>query len=375
MSHPFPFAYASGSDPRELINICLNQLDEDNFKGRSLAFVYVSDALANQLHQILQLLRQAIGIKDWVGSLGFAVCVTGKEIYDTPAIAVMLTDLNPSNYRLLDLNNTKAEQFYQDHQTWLKEETPLTGIIHGDPSNSDIPQIIDQLAASLDDGFFTGALTSSQNQFLQICQDPTHGNISGVIFSSKVKLVAGHTQGCSPLGPKHIATRTQQNLIISLDDAPALDVLKEDIGEVLSRDLGRIGGYVFIGLPIKGSDTGDYLVRNLLGVDPDKGILAIGDIVENSDPIMFCKRDGNTATEDMVRMLKKLKQQIGNQAIKGGLYHSCLGRGRHQFGEHSEELQLITQELGEFPLIGFFANGEIFQKRLYGYTGVLTLFV
>jgi len=89
---------------------------------------------------------------------------------------------------------------------------------------------------------------------------------------------------------------------------------------------------------------------------------------------MFCRRDSATAREDMLRMLGDLGKRAKGQ-IKGGLYYSCLGRGRNQFGDDSEELKMIRDQLGEFPLAGFFANGEISHNRLYGYTGVLTLFL
>ena len=89
---------------------------------------------------------------------------------------------------------------------------------------------------------------------------------------------------------------------------------------------------------------------------------------------MFCRRDGDTAREDMLRMLRDLGKRAG-AGIRGGVYYTCLGRGRYQFGEQSEELRMIQEQLGDFPLVGFFANGEISHNRLYGYTGVLTLFL
>ena len=88
---------------------------------------------------------------------------------------------------------------------------------------------------------------------------------------------------------------------------------------------------------------------------------------------MFCRRDGNSAREDMMRMLTDIRGRLGGEP-RGAVYYSCLGRGRYQFGENSEELKLIRDELGNIPLVGFFANGEIFHNRLYWYTGVLTVF-
>jgi small ligand-binding sensory domain FIST len=135
-----------------------------------------------------------------------------------------------------------------------------------------------------------------------------------------------------------------------------------------------VSGYIFAGLPVPGSDTGDYLVRNLIGIDPSEKLLAIGDNLEDDVPIIFCRRDADTAREDMLRMLTDLKKRAGG-TIRGGVYYTCLGRGRNQFGDDSEELKMIRDQLGDFPLVGFFANGEISHNRLYGYTGVLTLFL
>ena len=89
---------------------------------------------------------------------------------------------------------------------------------------------------------------------------------------------------------------------------------------------------------------------------------------------MFCKRDGKSAVQDLQRMLRDIKQRLPS-APKGGLYFSCLGRGQHMFGQPGKEMELIAAQLGDIPLIGFYANGEIAGQRLYGYTGVLTLFI
>ena len=90
----------------------------------------------------------------------------------------------------------------------------------------------------------------------------------------------------------------------------------------------------------------------------------------------MCIRDSaSTARDDLVRMLKQIKGRTNKAKPKGAVYFSCLGRGRYTFGTNSEEVGLITKEFGDLPLVGFFANGEISHHRLYGYTGVLTLFL
>jgi small ligand-binding sensory domain FIST len=222
-------------------------------------------------------------------------------------------------------------------------------------------------------GFVVGGVSSANGETAQISDGVVTGGLSGVLFSERVKLATRLTQGVSPLGPRHLITTANKNIIGSLDHRPALDVMKEEIGEVLARDLRRAAGYIFVGLPVRGSDTGDYLVRNILGVDPQNSLVAVGEYLEPGDELLFCRRDQQTAEDDLLRMLTAIRTQLG-VPIRGGVYYSCLGRGQHMFGAPNRELGLIRDTLGDFPLVGFFANGEISYNRLYGYTGVLTLF-
>ncbi len=114
-------------------------------------------------------------------------------------------------------------------------------------------------------------------------------------------------------------------------------------------------------------------MRSLVGCDPRNGLIASGAGVEQGMQVVFCRRDEAAARADLHRMLDRISTDLDG-APKGGLYFSCVGRGEHLFGRRSAELELIARRLGEFPLVGFFCNGEISHDRLYGYTGVLTLF-
>ncbi len=105
-----------------------------------------------------------------------------------------------------------------------------------------------------------------------------------------------------------------------------------------------------------------------------QGCAPIGDVPKPGAQIMFCRRDEPSATEDMSRMLDSIKSGLFGRP-RGGLYYSCVGRGPNLFSEESGEANMIREALGEFPLVGFFCNGEISHNRLYGYTGILTLFL
>jgi small ligand-binding sensory domain FIST len=123
----------------------------------------------------------------------------------------------------------------------------------------------------------------------------------------------------------------EDNIIKTIDDRPALDVLREDIGELLARDLSRIGGYIYVSFPIAASDTGDYLVRNLVGIDEDRGWIQVGELVTRGMALSFCRRDSKSALKDLKRMLADLTLRAGKPA-KAALYYSCIARGQNLFG-------------------------------------------
>lgn len=368
----FLHTHATGPDWRSLCDNALAGLGAIPDSSR-LGFAYLHHGLAGDAERILDYLRNHSDVPHWTGSLGMAICSTGREEYDTPSLALLVTDLGSDDFQLVPPIREDAGVFLHASRPWRDAHEAFFGIVHGDPSNPEIPRLVSELSSGLGAGYLVGGLTSSEGEQLQFVDRPVSGGLSGVLLSSTVPVVTGLSQGCSLIGSKHVITECQRNIILRIDDRPALEVMKEDIGEILARDLSRIGGYIFAALPVPKSDTGDYLVRNLLGVDPNEGLIAIGDAVENGMAIQFARRDAQTAQDDLIRMVDEVKQRIEGTP-KGALYHTCLGRGRHLFGEDSAELKLIQTHLGDVPLVGFYANGEICHDRLYGYTGVLTVF-
>ncbi len=370
---PFRFAHAAADDWRSVASACLGQLGSVP-AAANLGFLYATDALADDLGDLLGHLIQATGVPQWVGAVGMGICATGTEYYEEPAAAVMLGKLPPEGFQVFPSLVKDLDAFDVRYGEWIKTHSPMLGLVHGDPVNPLTEALVKQLAGRTVSGFLVGGLASSRGNTYTIANGVSQGGVSGVLFGEEVGVITRLTQGCSPIGPHRRVTEARRNILITLDGQPALDVLKADIGEILARDLMRIGGYIFAGLPIPGSDTGDYLVRNLVGVDPNEGLVAVGDLVEPGRELMFCRRDAATAREDLDRMLLALKGRL-SVPPRGGIYCSCLGRGVNLFGPDSAELRQICDTLGDFPLVGFYANGEVSQDRLYGYTGVLTLFI
>jgi small ligand-binding sensory domain FIST len=369
----FRLGHAQSRDWEEAAAQCLEQIGPIP-TAANLGFLYLTDIFADQAQGILDYFRSRSGVQHWAGTVGIGICATGKEYYQQPAMAVMLACVPEDSFRILPFYNRAADRLPGAWEDWLNQSHSLLAVVHGDPANSNLPLLLEQLNDELPDSYLVGGLSSSHGAHPQFADDTVEGGLSGVVFNHTVPVATGLTQGCTPIAGQHTITSCDNNIISGIDHRPALDVFSEDIGEILARDLNRAAGYIFAGLPIKSSDTGDYLVRNLIGIDSQGKRIAIGDLVHEGQAIQFCRRDGKTAWEDMQRMLDDLQKRIAGTP-RGGLYFSCLGRGQQLFGEDSAEVNMIRQSLGDFPLVGFFANGEISSHRLYGYTGVLTLFL
>jgi small ligand-binding sensory domain FIST len=372
LERQFAAAHAEADGWAAAAKACADQLG-DLPPGANLGFLYATDALANDLGSILTFLRERTRIADWVGSVGLGVCAPGREYFDRPALAVLVATMPPDGFRLFTPATASAAQLAASTDPWFERVRPMLGIVHGDPRQADIGGRIEALArqASL---FLVGGLAASAKAPVQVAGRIVEGGLSGVLLAPDIPVVTGLTQGCSPIGPVRRVSEARDNILMAIDGRPALEVFKEDIGELLARDLRRVAGLIFAGFPVTGSDTGDYLVRNLVAIDVPRQWLAVAHTVAPGDAVLFCRRDPVSATTDLVRMLADLKRRAG-AAPRGGLYFSCIARGPNLFGRPSQELAMIRDALGEFPLAGFFGNGEIAHDRLYGYTGVLALFL
>jgi small ligand-binding sensory domain FIST len=307
-----------------------------------------------------------------VGTVGIGVCATSTEYLDQPALVVLAGAFPEDGFRLLDPLVHPSE--LPEGLFACGDQDANLAVLHGDPANLNLLQLIEGVSQRVSSGFVIGGLTSSRGPTPQAVDHASSGGISGVLFGENVRVLTRLSQGCTPIGPRRRVTECHRNVIMKLDGKPALEAFDADVGERLASDYRRAAGEIFAAVTIRGSDTGDYLVRNLVGIDPQQQWLAVGDWIEPGTEIMFCRRDAKSAREDLARVLTSARETIDG-VPRGGLYFSCLGRGEGLFGSDSAELRLIEQHLGAFPLIGFFGNGEISHDRLYGYTGVLLLFL
>lgn len=375
MTTPFRSASARGDEPGALATALFAELGEQPVRGDDqvrVGFIYLSDPLSRHARSLLKHLREGLGIDHFVGGMAMAIIGPHDELYEQPGATLMIGEFPASSVRVIYRPVRRFEDLVKELDGFLDPQTPGRLILNADPHMEGLEGILTEIGEQTA-WFAIGGVNSGEPGGVQIADGVSASGITGLALRDDVAIAARHSQGCTPLPGQHELTETWRNIIVRLDGQQALPAFKGIIGDVLSRDLERALGYILVGFPIPGSDTGDYRVRNIIGVDLDQEVLAIGEILEPGSQILFVRRDGQAAREDLERMLEQVRAQAPN-GIRGALYVSCVGRGRHQFGQEGAELAIVQKGLGDVPVVGFFANGEIFANRLYGYTGVLTLF-
>jgi small ligand-binding sensory domain FIST len=207
------------------------------------------------------------------------------------------------------------------------------------------------------------------------------GGAVGVSLGA-VELLPCVSQGAAPLGRELTITAAEGNVIHELAGRPALETVQRIVGELSPRERGLVAGGLLIGVVIDGGkpeyEQGDFLVRGVLGAEPDSGAIVIGAQVVPGQVVRLHARDARSADADLHRALALRVEALAGEPAAGALVFSCNGRGSAMFGVPDHDVTAVEEELGGVPAAGFFAAGEIGpvggRSFLHGFTATLAVF-
>ena len=427
----FPYAHATHPQWAMAAALVLAQLRAQmalpgHADAPSLALLYITDHYAPEADAILAHLSAELPeVTDWAGTVGVGIASNNVEYFDEPAMAVMLCDVSPDQYRVFSGVSPLAPSG-QGSDGFVAH----TALVHADGRTPELAELIAEMAQRTASGYVFGGLAASRFQDVQFAASSAGhlkgqgaasgvfvGGLSGVAFGPDVHLISRVTQGAQPIGRERLITEIDGNLVLKLDDEPALDVLLRELDislDQLPEAMPKLRG-TLVGLTPEqhGVDAAgssqvrfarrqfgpEVMVRHLIGLDTARHGVAIGDSPELGTRLAFCERHVQAARADLMRVCAEIREELepeeisveaaaalgeaeldnaaaahAAQRIVGAIYVSCSGRGGPHFGAPSAELQTVRRALGDVPLVGFFAGGEIAHQQLYGYTGVLTVF-
>lgn len=418
MKH-FPYAHATHPQWQMATALVLAQLRAQMAlpgycNAATLGLLYITDHYADVAADILRHLGDELPlVTDWSGTVGVGIVSNNVEYWDEPAMALMLLELPSDQYRVFSGVAPLGLGFEAD-----------CALVHADPTTADLGELIEEMAQRTDSHYVFGGLCSSRAQGVQFAVTGNGnirghggasgvfcGGLSGVAFGPEVALVSRVTQGCTPVSGAHTVTAVDHNLVLSLGGLAALDVMLAELAVSLEQPQEALDAVraTLVGLaPARNGhraavrQTGhfgeDVVVRHIIGLDPLRRGIAVAEHVQVGAQLVFCQRNVQAARADLTRICAEIREELEPQEpvlavargepasahaaaehaqprMAGAIYVSCTGRGGAHFGGPSAELQQVRRALGDVPLVGFFAAGEIAHNRLYGYTGVLTVFM
>lgn len=260
-------------------------------------------------------------------------------------------------------------------------------ILLPEPFSFDVPRLLNGLDAQFPESKKIGGLASGAAQRglnrLYLNQETYDSGLVGVSLWGNIAVDTLVAQGCRPIGQPMFVTRCQQNVLQALDGKPPSSVLQSLYHQLEPRDQELFRQSLFLGLVMKEAQReyrqGDFLIRNILGVDESRESLVVGALLREGQVVQFHLRDARTSSEDLNAMLIRFKtEHLGEDPPAGALLFSCLGRGAMLFGEPNHDSQAFHRFAGQVPLGGFFCNGEIGpvhgQTYLHGYTSSFGVF-
>ena len=341
-----------------------------------------AEAVAQRLHAILK--PRAL-----IGCPGETIVGGDREIENAPALSVWVGTWG------------QAVKITPYHLTF--EQTPDGVTLLGYPDALEEADAADTLVLALGDPF-----TFPTDEFLQQMNDdkpgiPVVGGMAsggqqpgvnrlllgdqvvaqgavGVVLQGDLKFHSIVSQGCRPIGKPFLVTKAHHNIMQELGGKPALGQLQQLFQELTPRDRQLVQQGLHVGRVINeyqdGFQRGDFLVRNVMGIDQESGGIAITDRVRVGQTLQFHVRDADTADEDLRLLLQMNRAAMKNPAA--ALLFSCNGRGTRFFQQSDHDARAIRGELGPIPLTGFFAMGELGpvggKNFVHGFTASVVVF-
>ena len=354
-----------------------------------LAVVFATIEHGPQYAAIMRAVRETAAGANVVGCSARGVLTSDGEIEHGRAIAVLVLQTDHLNVSRFFVPNIRGRALAAGHEVG-RQLRPFLGpenlvVLLPDTYNFHAPPVFAGLLEELGPVNIVGGGASedgSLGETFQMCGDTiSHDSVTGFLLSGNFRTTIGLTHACRPTGRPHTVTKADRNVILELDGRRAFDVLAESVPRSLLEQLRRAVATVFVGVPIRpGSERlerGNYLVRNIVGIDPEAGFLAVAVEVTEGQRVGFVLREPLGAREDLKEMVGEQAAAWRDAAPAFGIYFNCVARGSGLYGLADIDSAYLKHAFGDMPLIGFFTGAEIGPVDgvpfLHQYTGVLVV--
>ncbi len=346
----------------------------------SFAMVVVSRAHGHAAHAVLKQVRDVARPERLIGCVAETVVGGGREVEAGPGVAVWLASL-PAPVETFHMEFVRTSEGGAFAGYRFDDAAGGPCLLIGDPFTFPMDLFLrhlnDRFPGTVVMGGMASGGTGPGESRLFVDEEVVDAGVVGARLNG-VRIRPLVSQGCRPIGSVYTVTRTERNVILELGGEPPLQRLGQLIERLLPRDRELLEGGLHVGRvvdPYKEEPArGDFLIRGVVGLDPQSGALAVGERVEVGEAIQFHVRDAASADED----LRVLLEREARAPAVGGLLFTCNGRGTRLFDAPDHDAALVSKLLGGLPLAGFNCAGEIGpvggRNFLHGFTASVALF-
>ena len=356
-----------------------------------LVVVFVSPHYEEAYDRVAQLLQLALGAKHVIGCSGGGVIGNGVEVEQRAGLSITAAalpnvEIKPFHLQVHRLPDMDASPDKWEELIGVEAEKDPHFVMLADPYSFPVQDLLVGLdyafpKASKIGGLASGASRQGGNALFLDGEVLRTGAI-GLAFDGNITVDTVVAQGCRPIGTPMRVSKSDRNTLEELDGHSPLSVLQGMVAALPQRDQELLRHSLFLGVVmdemIDNPVQGDFLIRNVVGMDQNTGSLAIGEMLKEGQLVQFHLRDAETSTDDLLAVLSRYATENRENDIPGALLFSCLGRGQFLYGRENHDTDLFRDKLGEIPLGGFFCNGEIGPVSgttfLHGYTSSFGLF-
>ncbi len=356
-----------------------------------LILLFVHPQYRETAEQLVNMLHEALGRPRLIGCTGAGVIGLESEVEKTAAISLLAGSLPHVTISTFAVTQADVEAA-SDPRLWhfqlgIKPDNDLSFLLLAEPFSIQSVRFVEEFSRAYPDMPVAGGLASGAEQpgenLLFLDGKVLREGAVGVALKGNMQLRAMVAQGCRPIGEPLVVTRADKNIVFELGGRPPLAVLQTMLPMLSPTDQQLARTSLLIGRVINEYQEefrqGDFLVRTLIGHDPQSGALAVGDWLRIGQTVQFHVRDGKTADAELRALLGKLRQDTDLMAIRGAVLFSCLGRGEGMYGTRSHDIKVLREYIGPVPTAGFFCNGEIGpvggKTFVHGFTTVIGLFL
>ena len=356
-----------------------------------LVMVFVSPQFAAQYDRLPGLIDKHLPHQFMMGCSAGGVIGGGKEVEEGAAVsmtAALLPGVKVAHYYsdMEDLPDGDAAPAAWKAWLPIRQDALQHFIILADPFSVTVEPLLRGLDYAFPQsvkigGVASGATAPGENS-LFVNGQIYHKGVLIIGLGGDISVDTIVSQGCRPIGEAVPITACQQNVLLEVDGQAPMEYLQTLLDGLSDYDRELMRTSLFLGIemdPLKEElEKGDFLVRNILGVDQESGAIAVGSLLHDGMMVQFHLRDRVTSTEDLQLMLERYKGSENAVDASGALLFSCLGRGRYLYGCPNHDSDLFRTALGSIPLGGFFCNGEIgpvgASTYVHGYTSSFGIF-